>query len=150
MGWRAASRERVSYRCKRPVYHLRCLCILFCMCRSQHCRFRHGNSRHWYHIHRCWPDMNLCRCSTDDSRVLWWFLSLPVHVTLGAEAVLVYPVLQVQTTALLDPSWEQIEFPSHPPFCTWQVSATNINIAKVTFCCSSAVRSQLTHLYRWH
>ena len=50
---------------------------------------------------------------------------LPVQVTFVAEPVLTYPVLHVQTTALVLFSCEQIEFPSHPPFFTWQLSVTD-------------------------
>ena len=47
---------------------------------------------------------------------------LPVQVTFGATPVLVYPVLQLHTIALLVESCEQIELESHPPFFTWQLS----------------------------
>ena len=46
----------------------------------------------------------------------------PVQVTLGAVPVLVYPVLQVQTTSLLLESCEQMALVSHPPLLTKQVS----------------------------
>ena len=51
-------------------------------------------------------------------------MCVPVQVTFGAEPVLVYPVLQLQTTALLVGSCEQIALVSQPPFATWQVSTT--------------------------
>ena len=43
-------------------------------------------------------------------------------MTLGATPVLVYPVLHVHTMALPEDSCEQIEFASHPPFFTRQLS----------------------------
>ena len=45
-----------------------------------------------------------------------------MHVTIGAVPVLVYPVLQVQITSLVDESCVQIAFESHPPFFTSQES----------------------------
>ena len=45
-------------------------------------------------------------------------MSEPVQVALEAEPELVYPVLQVHTTALLDESCEQLAFTSQPPFFT--------------------------------
>ena len=51
-------------------------------------------------------------------------MCVPVQVALELEPVLVYPVLQLQTTALLVGSCEQIALVSQPPFATWQVSTT--------------------------
>lgn len=51
---------------------------------------------------------------------------VPVHVTLVAEPVLVYPGLQVQTTALLVESCEQRALQSHSPLSTRQLSVMNI------------------------
>ena len=47
---------------------------------------------------------------------------IPVQVTFDAEPVLVYPVLQVQTIALLDPSCEQRALTSQAPLFTRQLS----------------------------
>ena len=46
----------------------------------------------------------------------------PVHVSAAPAFVLVYPVLQVQTTALLFLSCEQFAFTSHPPLFTSHAS----------------------------
>ena len=53
--------------------------------------------------------------------------SLPVQVTLVAEPVLVYPVLQVQITAYVLASCEQMAFTSQPPFFTRQASVDDID-----------------------
>ena len=49
----------------------------------------------------------------------------PVQLTWDTEPVFVYPILQVHNTAFVAASWEQTALKSHPPFVTWQLSATS-------------------------
>ena len=48
-----------------------------------------------------------------------------MQVTLGAEPVLVYPVLQVHSTAFVAVSCEHNELESQPPLLTRQVSSND-------------------------
>lgn len=119
--WYCFSREhsliRIFYLYKRQLNQHRCRHIQSCKCTKQHWFSDHVNRWHSGHIHHFSLRKHL-------SKNEWWvswtstWRNVPVQTTLGSGAVLVYPILQVQTTALVTFSWLHSALLSHPPFLT--------------------------------
>ena len=121
--WSWYPQPEISYRCKLRWEMNPYLCIPSCTYIPRHWSTIRVNRLNSYHIHHSSLDNYLQRTKANAFHTIGsrWS-SIPVQDTPVPESVSVYPVLQVQTTALLSLACEQFAFGSHPPLLTWQAS----------------------------